>query len=220
MAQRTLIVGDIHGCLDEFDELLEVAGYTPADRLVLAGDLVAKGPDSRGVIRRARQLGALAVLGNHDEHLLASRSGRKLKAPHAQVAESLAPEDWAYLEALPLWLDFPELNTLVVHAGLVPGVALDHQPRHLLLNLRSLDDDGRGTPRIEGFTPWASKWAGPRAIVFGHDALRGLQQYPLALGLDTGCVYGHALTAVWLPERRLVSVKAHRAWHAPEPVHR
>jgi hypothetical protein len=48
--------------------------------------------------------------------------------------------------------------------------------------------------------------------VFGHDSLRGLQQYPSAIGLDTGCVYGRRLTALILPEGRLVSVSARHAY--------
>lgn len=210
--QRTLVVGDVHGCLDELVELLDIAGWKPGDRLVLAGDLVAKGPDSRGVVALARERGALAVLGNHDAHVLKARSGATLKGAHATVASQLTEPDWEYLERLPLWLDFAELNTLVVHAGLLPNVPLDEQPRHLLLNLRSLDADGRGSTLVSGGTPWAERWPGPRFVVFGHDALRKLQRHPYALGLDTGCVYGGALSAVWLPERRVVQVKAHRAW--------
>lgn len=204
----------MHGCIGELRELLDVAGWRPEDRLVLAGDLVAKGPDSRAVVELARTHGALAVLGNHDAHVLKGRGGAldALKGTHREAARSLTEPDWQYLERLPLWLDFPELNTLVVHAGLLPSVPLAQQPRHLLLNLRSLEADGSGSTRVEGGVPWASRWPGPRFVVFGHDALRGLQRHPHALGLDTGCVYGGQLSAVWLPERRLVQVAAHRAW--------
>lgn len=214
MSGRTLVIGDVHGCFDELVELLQVSGWTKADRLVFAGDLVAKGPDSRSVVALAREHKALGVLGNHDAHVLKAREGNAsaLKGTHREVANALSEDDWRYLELLPLWLDFPELNTLVVHAGLLPNVPVTEQPRHLLLNLRSIDAEGNGSTRVSGGRPWAELWPGPRFVIFGHDALRKLQHHPHALGLDTGCVYGGQLSAVWLPERRLVQVNAKRAY--------
>ena len=176
------------------------------------GDLTAKGPDSAGVVQRARELHALAVLGNHDAHLLDVRAGISKKAHHSKVAATLQADDWKYLDQLPLWLDLPELNCLVVHAGLIPSVELQRQPRHVLLNVRSIDAEGHASMRVDGGVPWASRWPGPRHVVFGHDAMRGLQREAHATGLDSGCVYGRALTGLWLPEHRLVSVKAHRVW--------
>lgn len=211
---RTLIVGDVHGCNDELGDLLQAAGWTPSDRLVFVGDLVAKGPDSAGVLHRARTLGALSVLGNHDAHLLDVRDGVSKKSHHVHVAKTLASADWDYLAARPLWLELPELNCLVVHAGFIPGVEFARQPKHVLLNMRSLDAEGQASKRVDGGVPWASRWPGPRQVVFGHDAIRGLQQYAHATGLDTGCVYGRALTGLWLPEHRLISVPARRVWHA------
>lgn len=210
--QRTLFVGDVHGCNDELGDLLKAAAWTPNDGLVLVGDLVAKGPDSAGVVQRARELGALAVLGNHDAHLLKVRSGGGKKSHHQQVAKTLDEDDWEYLEGLPLWLELPQLEALVVHAGLVPSLALSRQSKQVLINVRSIDATGQPSTRVDGGVPWASLWRGPQHIIFGHDALRGLQQHPHATGLDTGCVYGKALTGLWLPERRLVSVPARRVW--------
>jgi predicted phosphodiesterase len=214
--RRTLVVGDIHGCREELELLLEKAGFGGDDRLVLAGDLVAKGPDSQGVVQLARERRALSVLGNHDAHLLGAREGKTLRAHHAEVARSLREADWEYLERLPLWLDLPELNVLVVHAGLVPGVSLDQQQRHYLLNLRSFDAAGQPSTRVDDGTPWAARWPGPRRVIFGHDALRGLQRHPHALGLDTGCVYGKQLSAVWLPTGQLVQVDARQVWQEPD----
>ncbi|MBF5046638.1 metallophosphatase [Aggregicoccus sp. 17bor-14] len=212
---RTVFIGDVHGCLLELEELLQACAYSQSDRVVLVGDLVAKGPDSAGVVRLARERGLLAVRGNHDAHVLGARArggvradGRKLKREHQRVLDTLAPEDWAYLEAQPLYRRFPELNVIAVHGGLVPGVALEAQDSNLLLNLRSITPEGAPSKRIDNGVPWASQWKGPETVVFGHDAMRGLQRYPHALGLDSGCVYGGRLNAWILPEGRLVSVPA------------
>lgn len=214
---RTLFIGDVHGCARELDALLEKCAWRPGDRVVLVGDLVAKGPDSAGVVRRARELGALAVRGNHDEHVLRWHEGRmppgkELKPAHRQVLETLSPEDWDYLAALPLYRRFPELNVVAVHGGVVPGVPLEAQRDEDLLNLRSITPEGRPSKRLEAGTPWASHWKGPELIIFGHDAVRGLQRHPYAIGLDSGCVYGKELTAYVLPEGRFYSVKAERVY--------
>ncbi len=223
--ERTVVVGDVHGCLFELQEIVQRCGWQPGERLVLAGDLVAKGPDSAGVLAFARQSGAFAVLGNHDAHVLKLREsrdlrklpeGREPRPEHQQVADTLSPDDWGYLETLPTYLRLGaerpgDAETIVVHAGCVPGVAVESQEREHLINLRSIKDDGTPTKKLKG-RAWASLWAGPERIVFGHDALRGLQQHPFATGLDTGCVYGQFLTALILPERRLVQVRARRPY--------
>lgn len=218
---RTIFVGDVHGCREELDELLEACAFREGDRLVLLGDLVAKGPDSPGVMRRVRELGALAVLGNHDAHVLAWHArGRaewvKAKPGLRRVLESLSEEDFAFLRGLPRWLRLGDAGgaggeIIAVHAGLVPGLPLEAQDPDVVINLRSLKADGTPSSRIEDGVPWASRWPGPERIFFGHDAVRGLQRYPHAMGLDTGCVYGGELSAWILPEERLVQVKAHRA---------
>jgi hypothetical protein len=215
--RRTLVVGDVHGCREELEALLAAAGFGAGDRLVLVGDLVFRGPDSQGVVQLARERGALAVLGNHDDHLLRVRAGHPAKKKALAVAGSLSAADWAYLEALPLVRELPELGAVVVHGGLLPGVPLAGQPRELLLNLRSLDAAGRPSTRVDGGVAWASRWEGPARALFGHDALRGLQRHPHALGLDTGCVYGKLLTGVWLPGDRLVQVPARRVYHEVGP---
>ncbi len=239
--EPTIVVGDVHGCLDELRHLLATCGFQRGDRLVLAGDLVAKGPDSQGVVQLAREEGAVAVVGNHDDHVLRARAvargtipppAKPVRAEHQAVADALGPEDWAYLEGLPTFLrlgcegasasatdagddggDAHAHETMVVHAGAVPGVPFEKQTREHLTTMRSIDHDGNPTKRIEG-RPWAAVWPGPEKIVFGHDAIRGLQRYRFATGLDTGCVYGRRLTALLLPERRLVSVEARRAYAA------
>ncbi|KFA89094.1 metallophosphoesterase [Archangium violaceum] len=214
---RTLFIGDVHGCAEELDALLHACGYRRGERVVLVGDLVAKGPDSAGVVRRAREHGFLAVRGNHDEHVLRWHTGKmpqgkKLKREHKQVLNTLEDEDWKYLESLPVHRHFPELNVRVVHGGLVPGVPLEEQKPELMLNLRSITPEGEPSKKMDAGVPWASLWKGPELVIFGHDALRGVQRHPYAIGLDSGCVYGHELTAYVLPEGRFYSVKAKRVY--------
>lgn len=212
---RTLVVGDVHGCLDELLALLAAAGRAPRDRVVLVGDLVCKGPNSDGVVRWARESNADAVLGNHDAHVLRALHGDP-KAGHAHraVAETLSAADVAWLESRPLFLRLDPVAArpyVVIHGGLVPGIPLEQQTRDHLLNLRSITAEGEPSKRIVG-APWASLWTGPEHVVFGHDAVRGLQKHPFATGLDTGCVYGRELTALVLPEGELVSVPALQAY--------
>ncbi len=212
---RTIIIGDVHGCLDELLALVRQTRRDPQDRIVLVGDLVAKGPDSPGVVAWARESGADAVLGNHDAHVLRAADGdASVRPPHRTVAESLAAPDLEWLRARPLWLRLGQLGErqhVVVHGGFVPGLPLDEQERDVVLNLRSINAHGKASKKIEG-TPWAALWRGPEHVVFGHDAVRGLQRQPFATGLDTGCVYGNALTALILPDGDLVSVPAARAY--------
>ncbi len=210
-APHVLIVGDIHGCREELEMLLRAAHFGAGDALLLLGDLVAKGPDSQGVVQLARERGARAVLGNHDAKLLQVRSDGSGRS-HQLIAGQMHREDWEYLESLPLTISLDAFKVLAVHAGLLPGVALEAQESKWLLNLRSMDSRGNPSARATEGEPWAKFWNGPEFVTFGHDALRGLQLHPHAIGLDTGCVYGRTLTGWWLPERRFVSVQAKRAW--------
>lgn len=218
MSGRTLIVGDIHGCLAELLALLDELRFEPGrDRLVCVGDLVGKGPDGAGVVRFFREGGHESVLGNHDDKLLAWRDGRskkKLKETHAAHAAALGDDDWAWLAALPLWIAIEEHDVLVVHAGLIPGVPIEKQRREDLLFMRSLRPDGTGSSELGAGPLWASRYKGPPRVVFGHDAITGLQRWPWAIGLDTGCCYGGHLSILELPGRRIAQQRAF-ATHAP-----
>lgn len=204
---RTLLIGDVHGCLDELRALLRIAGLSSEDRVVLLGDLVAKGPDSLGVVQFVREQGFQAVLGNHEAHVLRAWDGE-----HREIQQGLGPEGLAWVGALPLALRLPEHNVIAVHAGLVPGVPLEAQARENVLTMRSLREDGTATKRVREGIPWAERWTGPEHVVFGHDAIRGLQRLPFATGLDTGCAYGRQLTALVLPDWELITVPAKRAY--------
>lgn len=67
---RLVVIGDVHGCIAELCCLLRKIGLYPNDRILLLGDLVAKGPNAKAVIELAMDFEALAIRGNHDEYFL------------------------------------------------------------------------------------------------------------------------------------------------------
>lgn len=226
-ARRTIIIGDVHGCIDELERLLELTRFDPgADALYFVGDLIARGPASAAVVELASRWGR-AVRGNHEERLLRAHALRLRGEPASlnplqeALYAQLHAEHWAYLTQLPLTLALPAHGLRIVHAGCVPGVPLERQEAPLLLNLRSLDRDGK--PSVRFGRSWAPHWRGPEHLVFGHNALARLQLEAYATGLDTACVYGERLTALVLDRdepvppvaergQRLVSVRARRAY--------
>ncbi len=212
MGGRTIVVGDLHGCFDELQELLERAAFASDDRVVCVGDLVAKGEKSREVLDLfLADARFSSVKGNHDVAVLRGlREGKKgLKPAQKKARRELKDGRERYaalLESLPLWID---LGThVVVHAGLRPGVALASQSEEDLLELRTLGPDR--TSR-EG-TPWYEVYDGDRHVLFGHWPAALPRRGPRAIGLDTGCVYGFKLTAYVVETGEFISVPALRAY--------
>eukprot|EP00166_Cyanidium_caldarium_P004864 ctg_544.g314 len=126
---RVIVIGDVHGCLEELQDLLRVCDYRLGDVLVFLGDLVTKGPDSQGVVQMARELGACTVRGNHDYEVLRWREAlnngeRPPSTPpeHCRIAQQLSNEDYQWLRLSPWYIVCEDLETLFVHAGFVPGV--------------------------------------------------------------------------------------------------
>jgi len=216
---RVIAIGDVHGCIDELQDLLRECDYRPGDLVVFLGDLVSKGPDSIAVVQMAREIGAIGVRGNHDFEVVrwhqAIKSGVDspvVGSEHFHIANCLTTADMKWLYSLPWYISSPDLGALFVHAGFVSGIRLGKQNPRLMMNMRSILPDGTVTSKFFNNWPWARLWDGPQTVLFGHDADRGLQQYEHAIGLDTGCVYGGRLTACILPEKKLVSVNARREY--------
>lgn len=234
--ERRIFVGDVQGCRDELERLLEAVRFDPArDALHPVGDLVNRGPDSLGVLRLALQLDALSVLGNHDLHLLRVADGTRTLRSRDTLDAVLAAEDrdelLAWLAGQPFVRVLPGI--LQVHAALHP--AWD-DPAAELAGADPLRPDERtdfatrvryctadGTrpeadwpPPAAPFEPWFEHWerrrGETRRVVFGHWARMGLVERPLARGLDTGCVWGKRLTAWIAEEDRIVHVPAARVY--------
>jgi predicted phosphodiesterase len=228
---RTIVLGDVHGCRDEAERLLELLRLGPDDALYFLGDLVSRGPDPAGVLALIRRTGARSVRGNHDDALLRWHDAKQhgidtpIKTSERELAERFDAQDWQLLESLPLFIDVPENDLRLVHGGIVPGVPIERQPPEALLSMRYLGPHGEPIEK-GGTVLWGTRYQGPPHVVFGHNANPQPQIHPWATGIDTGVVYGHRLTALVLdqgervpaPELRrdvLFSVPAKKQYFVP-----
>lgn len=208
MPGRTIAIGDIHGCSIELARLLEVVAPSAEDTLVLLGDYIDRGIDSRGVIEQLlelqRRCTLVALMGNHEQMMLEARDD-----PHKRIEwmefggivtldsygdrgwEDVPEAHWTFLRSC---RDWHETSThLFVHASYEPERALGEQEAGVL-RWRSLHEHVPGPHR-----------SGKRAIV-GHTPQESGEI--LALGhlvcIDTGVCHGGRLTAL--------DVESGRAW--------
>ncbi|WP_414661780.1 metallophosphoesterase [Horticoccus sp. 23ND18S-11] len=217
MNGRLIAIGDIHGCHLEFADLLARLDLTRDDRLILVGDLVNRGPDSCKVIDLAREHHAISLLGNHELRLLKYRrtgDRKPLKDGDLDTFEKLRPEDWAYLEAMPLTHEEAELNTVFVHGGFLPNEPWQKQPAEVVTRIQVIDKEGRPAKRADkpDAPLWADLWTGPPFVVYGHTPRPEVYKLKWSVGIDTACVMGGHLTAFVLPEKRFLQVKARQRY--------
>ncbi len=128
----TYAIGDLQGCLDPLEALLEQIRFDPAaDQIWFVGDLVNRGPQSLETLRFVRSLGdrAITVLGNHDIHLLGCRFGTRVARGRDTLDPILAAEDRDdlidWLRRRPLLHHDPDLAWTLVHAGIHPHWTLE-----------------------------------------------------------------------------------------------
>jgi serine/threonine protein phosphatase 1 len=206
------VIGDVHGCAAELVALIDKLELNEDSAVVMVGDYVDRGPDSKQVIEVILELSTrchlMPLLGNHDGMFLSF-----LSDPSSQQAvtfiyngggatlASYANEDGSYriprehvalLHDLRLWFETPEY--FVVHAG-VPDTpletldpALDWEELLWTRNMRTT----------------TYQWS--KVIVHGHTATRDVQILPNQINVDTACVFENRLSAIELPSRRVISV--------------
>ena len=224
---RTIAIGDVHGCADEFEELLKRLELKPDDRIIQVGDLVNHGPDSHRVIELAREYQVESIVGNHELRLLTAREKNKpsLLNKYDQVTlEELTTDDWKYLEAMPKFLYDAQIDTVIVHGGFLPNKPWQTQGSDLITKIQVIDKKGKAAKRsvAPDAAPWADYWGGNPFVVYGHTPRPRVLERKGSIGIDTGCVYGGHLTAYIIEDKSLVQVLAHKAYahskHLSDPV--
>ncbi|MGW6874463.1 polynucleotide kinase-phosphatase [Streptomyces xanthophaeus] len=227
------IVGDIHGCSSELETLLGKLGYEdgvhPQGRTaVFVGDLVDRGPDSPGVLRRVMGMvksgNALCVPGNHENKLGRHLKGSKVQRTHglAETIEQLEaePEEFVqevreFIRGLVSHYVLDGGRLVVCHAGLPEkyhGRTSGRVRSHALYGETTGETDEFGLPVRY---PWAEDYRGKAAVVYGHTPVPDTSWINNTICLDTGAVFGGRMTALRWPERELVDVPAEKVWYEP-----
>ncbi|MEU4095993.1 polynucleotide kinase-phosphatase [Streptomyces sp. NPDC026673] len=230
------IIGDIHGCSSELETLLGKLGYVdgahPEGRTaVFVGDLVDRGPDSPGVLRRVMGMvaagTALCVPGNHENKLGRWLKGKKVQHTHglAETIEQLEKEDAKdpafreqvreFIEGLVSHYVLDGGKLVVCHAGLPEkyhGRTSGRVRSHALYGDTTGETDEFGLPVRY---PWAEDYRGRAAVVYGHTPVPSTSWINNTICLDTGAVFGGRMTALRWPEREIVDVPAERVWYEP-----
>jgi polynucleotide kinase-phosphatase len=237
------VIGDVHGCRAELEDLLTRLGYAierddagravgashpGGRRVVFLGDLVDRGPDTPGVLRLAMGMvaegTALAVCGNHEQKLLRALRGRKVTVSHG-LGETLAqladePEEFrarvlAFCDELRAHYVLDGGRLVVAHAGLAQRY---HGRASGRVRSFALYGDTTGETDEYGLPvryPWANDYRGAATVLYGHTPVPKTEWVNNTLCLDTGCVFGGELSALRYPERDVVAVPAHQVWYEP-----
>ncbi|MGH3154310.1 MAG: polynucleotide kinase-phosphatase, partial [Streptosporangiaceae bacterium] len=235
------VIGDVHGCRAELEQLLHQLGYAVerdsagrpagarhpgARRAVFLGDLVDRGPDTPGVLRLVMGMveagTALCVPGNHEVKLLRALRGRNVTRSHGLDASleqlALEPEEFRgqveqFIDGLISHYVLDGGRLVVAHAGLIERYHGRASGR-----VRDFCLYGQTTGETDEYGlpvryPWAQEYRGRALVLYGHTPVPEPEWQNNTLCLDTGCVFGGRLTALNYPERSLVSVPAARPYH-------
>lgn len=239
------IVGDVHGCASELEELLRTLGYAvsfavtngvrtvcvtppPGRRAIFVGDLVDRGPRSPDVLRIAMQMvedgTAFCVPGNHDAKFRRWLDGKQVKPTHGldrtiQQIEAepsgFKPRVSAFIASLPSHLWLDHGKLAVAHAGLK-----DTMLGRSSGEVRSFCLYGETSGEADEFGlpvryHWAAEYRGATSIVYGHTPVPEPDWVNNTLCIDTGCCFGGKLSALRWPEKEIVSVPALTTYTEP-----
>jgi serine/threonine protein phosphatase 1 len=218
-AARTYVIGDIHGCLDEVDRLLDEIAPESRDTVCFLGDYIDRGPSSKAVIERMLRLESEGprctfLKGNHEDMFLdylglgghygdvfLQNGGGPTLASYGflglsaeAIAERLPADHKRFLLGLQSTVRFGRF--LCVHAGLRPERGIEEQSEEDLFWIR------KEFTSVDHLFPYT--------VIFGHTPQQDVMlQLPFKIGLDTGLVYGNRLSCLELVEKDLWQVERH-----------
>lgn len=217
--KRTLIISDIHGELDIFNKLLQKAKYdADKDQLILLGDYVDRGPNSRGVLNRVIELkkqGAIVLRGNHDDMMVAAvndEPGARERWERGGAISTLQSYDTSIKS-----MDIPTTDIFLEHIAFIKELDYYHETGEYIFVHAGVQPD---TP-IQKTDPYTLVWireefyhayAGDKIVVFGHtptSLLQGKGNHGVyfgsnnIIGIDGAAAYGGKLNCLELPSKNV-----------------
>ncbi len=215
--------GDIHGCLEELQNLRKLLDIQKGDREISVGDFVGKGPYSVEVLRYMQKEGIEAVRGNHEDkflryylHQQRGKNPMRLDKKEQEIYHTLQRSDFAFLFSLPLFIQIDRLT--IVHAGVLPSTnlfALNKKEAAKVMRVRFVDEEGRfvvlDRSDIRRHFWWSELYDGRFGyIVYGHQPFLTPRIDRFSFGIDTGAVYGNRLSAIVFERKSHIDIES---WH-------
>ena len=221
-----VIYGDIHGCLEELEEIRKLIPKNSFE--ISVGDILDKGPYPVETLRYAKKNKIFTIMGNHEYKHIRKYWGRNVKLDEDQqkVYPKLKKEDFEFIESMPFFLKLNHLT--ILHAGITNWIRLNNPPLNLmtlLLFLRDVDENNKFLP-LNHNNPnaryWADVYDGHEGfVVYGHNPFKEVKKNKFSIGIDTGCVYGNKLTALIIKDTlkpfnyEIIQVKAKKQYAKP-----
>ena len=207
----TYFIGDVHGCLTELESLIALIDPLPEDRIIFLGDLINRGPDPVGVVRFVYENRYECLMGNHEAHY---RERWAETERYLHLKERLGEEMHEWLIQRPVCMEDPRF--IAVHGGLEPGKKPTESRPEILLNIRTWDGKGKDL-KSDRNPPWYEFYTDDLPVIYGHWARAGLLLRENTIGIDSGCVYGNALTSYQLETGTILQVRAKRVYQQASP---
>jgi protein phosphatase len=226
------IIGDIHGCFQEFEALTKELGYQWQEnvpvhpekrRLAFVGDLTDRGPFSLKIIEVVWELvmnfGAFYSPGNHCNKLYRYFLGNKVQIAHGlettveeyeeldKIQQKKVKDKFIQLyENAPLYQVLDAGKLVIAHAGINKELIGKNNSK---VKTFVLYGDITGEKHPDGSPvrrDWARNYEGKALIVYGHTPVTEVRWVGNTVNIDTGAVFGGKLTAIRYPEKEIVSV--------------
>ncbi|HMA99426.1 MAG TPA: metallophosphoesterase [Spirochaetota bacterium] len=204
--KKYAVIGDVHGCFNTFQKLLQK--LPPCDEIYAVGDLIDRGPASVACVHLAREYNIKTCLGNHEWLMLTGynaqmenyqswleNGGEKTLAEFKNEKE--LEEFLNYIKTFPPY--FITGNTIICHSAVQKGLTLENAAEFIW----SADDEKLLSSLIWNRSPASYM---DYFVIYGHTPVKDVLLTEKYANIDTGCVYKNKLSAIIMPEKKIIQV--------------